>query len=338
MHNYLIPCTAWWDFAPSPWLFLLQHSSILVHNSVSERGRLSLGHHQSSASTRCGKEGEHLSPSFWLQSERPHPRPPVLSLCALKKGNGCPGPQKTKGFHSPPTPSCRCEFEQGALVGSAGQRAWRSPLSQLSFSNNIKELYVSFRPLSPSWHMRADPRSQKKCPRALGYQSFVPLYTNPLYIQKAHPLYFTRMPLLELEIVSFSGFTEDHSYSLFQNQSLYRTHVLVATEWSLDLRAWARGAVVGGRREWRSQCPVGVELGQAGESCRGIRLSPSQPLGWTLDSGGLRGPENPARVLSETYSLLLKDMVWSLLFRCCCFAGYFSFPEKNSKLKRKCDR
>lgn len=62
--------------------------------------------------------------------------------------------------------------------------------------------------------------------------------------------------------VSFSGFIEDHSCSLFRNQSLYGTHVLVATEWSL-------GAVVGGGRERRSQCPAGVELGPADESCRG---------------------------------------------------------------------
>lgn len=97
----LLTRTAWSDFAPCPpscpcfndlaaflyscsWMSLKQVSwAWVIASPLPLPG--------------AGEKENINSPSFWLQSRRANPWPPVASLCALKKRNGRSGPPKDKG-------------------------------------------------------------------------------------------------------------------------------------------------------------------------------------------------------------------------------------------------
>lgn len=104
-----------------------QHSSILAHNSVSGAGCLSLGHRQSSASTKCGKERKHLFPQLLAPKWEATRMASCLKSVCPQEGEWMlrpPPKKKTKGLHSPPTPSCCGEFKQEALIVSYPFDLW----------------------------------------------------------------------------------------------------------------------------------------------------------------------------------------------------------------------
>lgn len=76
---------------------------------------------------------------------------------------------------------------------------------------------------------------------------------------------------------------------------------------------------------------VRQEKASGGPACLPLQLH-SKP--WVV--GGAGGPGSRAQALSDPSSSLPKGLVWSLMIRG-CFAGDFSFPGKNSKLRRKCE-
>lgn len=81
---------------------------------------------------------------------------------------------------------------------------------------------------------------------------------------------------------------------------------------------------------WENQFPVHVERGQWDLSLS-LTIPRANPGRWWAV-----GPRSAAQAPSEPFLSLLKDWVWSPLFGCCCFAGHFSFPRKDSKRRREC--